>query len=118
MSSASIKWATEHLDGFNALLARQLSSVERDSSVWKKCFEIVDEHALMLTEIGVDFHDIIGKGLLDSDLDRTQDRDLKASIGSRGSLIKTDIEPGSKIERRKAGFNPNAGLGLTDTTKF
>ncbi|KAJ9305226.1 hypothetical protein DTO217A2_5277 [Paecilomyces variotii] len=63
MTSASIKWAKEHLDSFNALLARQLSSVLRGTGVWNKCMEIVHEHAAMLTEVGVDFQDFVGKGL-------------------------------------------------------
>ncbi|KAJ9298318.1 hypothetical protein DTO271G3_3923 [Paecilomyces variotii] len=63
MTSASIKWAKEHLDNFNALLARQLSSVLRGTGVWNKCMEIVHEHAAMLTEVGVDFQDFVGKGL-------------------------------------------------------
>ncbi|KAK2798656.1 exocyst complex component exo84 [Onygenales sp. PD_10] len=63
MTSACIKWAKQHLDGFNAVLARQLSSVEPDSTVWKGCMEIVHDHAAMLLEVGVDFKDMIGKGL-------------------------------------------------------
>ncbi|KKA18315.1 Exocyst complex component Exo84 [Rasamsonia emersonii CBS 393.64] len=63
MTSACIKWAKEHLDEFNATLVRQLSSVQRGTSVWQKCMDIVDEHANMLTEVGVDFKDLIGKGL-------------------------------------------------------
>jgi exocyst complex component 8 len=68
MTSACIKWAKEHLDGFNAILVRQLSGVQRDTSVWQKCMDIVAEHAAMLTEVGVDFRNLIGKGL---DLERS-----------------------------------------------
>ncbi|KAH8697857.1 putative exocyst complex component Exo84 [Talaromyces proteolyticus] len=63
MSSACIKWAKEHLDEFNAALVRQLSSVQRDTSVWQKCLNIVDEQASMLIEVGVDFKDLIQRGL-------------------------------------------------------
>ncbi|GAD97740.1 exocyst complex component Exo84, putative [Paecilomyces variotii No. 5] len=63
MTSASIRWAKEHLDSFNALLARQLSSVQRGTGVWNKCMDIVHEHAAMLMEVGVDFQDFVGKGL-------------------------------------------------------
>ena len=63
MTSACIKWAKEHVDGFNAILARQLSSVERETDVWRKCMEIVHEHANLLSEVGVDFKDMIGRGL-------------------------------------------------------
>lgn len=59
MSSASIKWAKDHMDGLNTVLNRQLSSVERDTPVWQKCMEIVYEHANMLYDVGVDFKDMI-----------------------------------------------------------
>lgn len=63
MSSASIRWAKHHLDGFNALLTRQLSSVQRGTTVYQKCLDIVHEHASLLTEVGVDFTDLVAKGL-------------------------------------------------------
>ncbi|EQL31637.1 exocyst complex component exo84 [Blastomyces dermatitidis] len=63
MTSACIKWAKEHLDGFNAILVRQLSSVEPENSVWQGCMETVHEHAALLLEVGVDFKDLVGKGL-------------------------------------------------------
>ncbi|PYI23677.1 hypothetical protein BO99DRAFT_350627 [Aspergillus violaceofuscus CBS 115571] len=63
MSSASIRWAKHHLDGFNALLTRQLSSVQRGTTVYQKCLDIVHEHANLLTEVGVDFTDLVAKGL-------------------------------------------------------
>ncbi|RAL17057.1 exocyst subunit EXO84 [Aspergillus homomorphus CBS 101889] len=68
MSSASIKWAKHHLDGFNALLTRQLSSVQRGTTVYQKCLDIVHDHANMLTEVGVDFTDLVAKGLEVEDL--------------------------------------------------
>ena len=63
MTSACIKWAKHHLDGFNALLTRQLSSVQRGTTVWQKCIDIVHEHADLLTEVGIDFTDLVAKGL-------------------------------------------------------
>ncbi|KAG5291408.1 exocyst complex component exo84 [Histoplasma ohiense] len=63
MTSACIKWAKEQLDSFNAILVRQLSSVEPESSVWQGCMETVHEHAALLLEVGVDFKDLVGKGL-------------------------------------------------------
>ncbi|PGH14524.1 hypothetical protein AJ79_03017 [Helicocarpus griseus UAMH5409] len=63
MTSACIKWAKQHLDGFNAVLARQLSSVEPESAVWQGCLETVHEHAALLLEVGVDFGDLVGAGL-------------------------------------------------------
>ena len=65
MSSACIKWARHHLDDFNALLTRQLSSVERNTSTWKECMDIVHEYANLLTQVGVDFTDMVAKGLED-----------------------------------------------------
>lgn len=63
MTSACIKWAKHHLDGFNALLTRQLSSVQRGTTVWQKCIDVVHEQAGILAEVGVDFADLIAKGL-------------------------------------------------------
>ncbi|KAL4813443.1 exocyst complex component exo84 [Aspergillus spinulosporus] len=63
MTSACIKWAKHHLDAFNALLTRQLSSVQRGTTVWQKCMEIVHEQAGILAEVGVDFTDLVAKEL-------------------------------------------------------
>jgi hypothetical protein len=63
MSSSCIRWAKHHLDGFNALLSRQLSSVQRGTSVWQKCLDIVHDHVALLVEVGVDFTDLVARGL-------------------------------------------------------
>ena len=63
MTSACIKWAKFHLDGFNALLTRQLSSVQRGTTVWQKCIDIVHEQASLLSEVGVDFTDLVARDL-------------------------------------------------------
>lgn len=63
MSSSCIRWAKHHLDGFNSLLNRQLSSVQRGTSVWQKCLDLVHEHAALLMEVGVDFTDLVARGL-------------------------------------------------------
>ncbi|GES62113.1 exocyst complex component EXO84 [Aspergillus terreus] len=63
MTSACIKWAKHHLDGFNALLTRQLSSVQRGTTVWQKCIDIVHEQAGLLNEVDVDFTDLVARGL-------------------------------------------------------
>ncbi|KAJ5584820.1 uncharacterized protein N7459_004620 [Penicillium hispanicum] len=63
MSSSCIRWAKQHLDGFNALLGRQLSSVQRGTSIWEKCLDIVHQHANLLSEVGVDFTDLVARGL-------------------------------------------------------
>ncbi|KAL2869184.1 exocyst subunit EXO84 [Aspergillus lucknowensis] len=63
MTSACIKWAKHHLDDFNVLLTRQLSSVQRGTTVWQKCLDIVHDQASLLAEVGVDFTDLVAKGL-------------------------------------------------------
>jgi len=61
--SACVKWAKEHVDAFNAILSRQLSSVDEDSPTWKECMKQAHEHAARLREVGVDFTELIGKGI-------------------------------------------------------
>lgn len=62
--SACIKWANDHLEGFNAILVRQLSAVERGGKVWKDCMGVVWSHEReMLGEVGLDFREVIGRGL-------------------------------------------------------
>ena len=59
MMSACVKWAKEHLDGFNILLSRQLSSVQRDSPIWLDCMDRAKAHAKMMNEVGLDFKELI-----------------------------------------------------------
>ena len=61
MMSACIKWAKEHLDAFNTSLVRQLSGAAADSV--QECMEVVRQHEDLLHEVGLDFRDLIGKGL-------------------------------------------------------
>ena len=63
MMSACVKWAKEQLDKFNVILARQLSSVQRDSPTWKDCMERAREHARMMDEVGLDFKNLVGAGI-------------------------------------------------------
>ena len=72
MSSASIKWAKQHMDDFNTLLTRQLSSVQRGTSVWDKCMAIVREYAGLLTQVGVDFTDLVARGLEEGEQNEKQ----------------------------------------------
>lgn len=62
--SACVKWAKEQVDAFNTILARQLSSTERDGPVWTACMEQAREHAKMLSEVGLDFKGLIGRNVL------------------------------------------------------
>jgi exocyst complex component 8 len=61
MMSACVKWAKEHVDAFNIILARQLSSVEKSSPLWKQCMDQAHEHAAMLTDVGLDFKELVGR---------------------------------------------------------
>lgn len=61
--SACVKWAKEQVDAFNSILARQLSSTEREGPVWTACMMQAKEHAKMLSEVGLDFRSLIGREL-------------------------------------------------------
>jgi hypothetical protein len=67
MMSACVKWAKEEVEAFNTILARQLSSTERDGSVWTECMERAQTHAMMLSEVGLDFRTLVGRELKGSD---------------------------------------------------
>ena len=69
MMSACVKWAKEHVDGFNALLARQMNSVDKGSPVWTECMTRAKEHAEMMSEVGLDFKELVGKGISMSNTD-------------------------------------------------
>jgi hypothetical protein len=63
LMSACVKWAKEHVDDFNVILARQLSSVDQSSSLWMECMDQAHDHAAMLRDVGFDFTELIGKGI-------------------------------------------------------
>ncbi|KJZ79304.1 Exocyst complex component EXO84 [Hirsutella minnesotensis 3608] len=65
MMSACVKWAKEEVEAFNVILARQLSSTERGGPVWTQCLERAREHAKKLSQIGLDFQNLIGRGVDD-----------------------------------------------------
>ncbi|KAI9828071.1 MAG: exocyst complex component exo84 [Thelocarpon impressellum] len=60
MMSACVKWAKQHVDGFNRILGRQLSSFDRGSVVWQECIEMAKQQAALMTEVGLDFKDLVG----------------------------------------------------------
>ena len=64
------------MDQFNAILVRQLSSVQRGTKVWQKCIDTLDEQAALLTEVGVDFSDLIKRGLVEMDNNGFGDTEL------------------------------------------
>ena len=59
MMSACVKWAKEQLDRFNLVLARQLSSVQRNSPTWNECMNRAKEHAALMDDVGIDFKELI-----------------------------------------------------------
>lgn len=61
MMSTCVKWAKEEVDAFNQILARQLSSTERGGEVWVQCMDQAKEHAKMLSEVGLDFTNLVGR---------------------------------------------------------
>lgn len=61
--SACVKWAKEHVDQFNILLKRQLSSVDQDGKLWSECMELAHEHARVLRDVGLDFSELVGSGV-------------------------------------------------------
>ncbi|RYP22314.1 hypothetical protein DL767_009071 [Monosporascus sp. MG133] len=61
MMSACVKWAKEEVDAFNAILARQLSSVEKGGEAWQTCMQRAKLHAKMLEEVQLDFRDLVGR---------------------------------------------------------
>ncbi|TLS30432.1 hypothetical protein PpBr36_02925 [Pyricularia pennisetigena] len=61
MMSVCVKWAKEEVDAFNAILARQLSSTDRDGEIWRKCVDQAKSHADMLSEVGLDFRNLVGR---------------------------------------------------------
>ncbi|CBX93935.1 hypothetical protein IAQ61_003807 [Plenodomus lingam] len=68
LMSACVKWAKEHIDQFNVLLKRQLSSVDENGNVWNQCMQLAHEHAAMLREVGLDFSELVGRGIKDTEV--------------------------------------------------
>ncbi|KAI9713157.1 MAG: exocyst complex component exo84 [Bogoriella megaspora] len=65
-TSAAVVWAKQHVDEFNEILARQLSSVERDSETWKEAMNSTKKQAAILGEVGLEFGDLVGKDIEES----------------------------------------------------
>ncbi|KAF2754602.1 hypothetical protein EJ05DRAFT_541167 [Pseudovirgaria hyperparasitica] len=61
MMSACVKWAKEHVDEFNIILIRQLSSVDKGNDIWNACMNRAKDHAGLLSEVGLDFREMIGR---------------------------------------------------------
>lgn len=63
MMSACVKWAKERVDAFNAILGRQLSGEEEGGEKWTACLDRAQEHARMLSEVGLDFGNLVGQNV-------------------------------------------------------
>ena len=61
MMSACVKWAKEQVEEFNAILHRQLSSVDPQSQTWRDCLDQAHQHAAVLGGVGLDFKNLIGQ---------------------------------------------------------
>ncbi|KAH8728772.1 Cullin repeat-like-containing domain protein [Phaeosphaeriaceae sp. PMI808] len=72
LMSACVKWAKEHVDHFNVLLKRQLSSVDEDGNLWTECMDLAQEHATMLKGVGLDFSDLVGNGVREGEPSRKE----------------------------------------------
>jgi hypothetical protein len=59
--SACVKWAKEQVELFNDILNRQLSSCEQGSQLWTQCMNQALEHANMLSEVGLNFSNLVGR---------------------------------------------------------
>ena len=63
MMSACVKWAKEEVEAFNAILARQLSSTEHGGATWRQCMGEARQHAEMLSDVGLDFKNLVGQDM-------------------------------------------------------
>jgi hypothetical protein len=103
MMSACIKWATGHLETFNSLLIRQLSSVERGGNVWRECMDVVWGHEReMLGEVGLDFREVVGRGL-----EIREDANINSASRGGGSTV------GSVSSRTNGSSKTSALSGTT-----
>lgn len=66
MMSVCVKWSKEEVEAFNVILARQLSSTEPGGAVWTQCMDRAREHAKKLSEVGLDFVNLVGRNLQSS----------------------------------------------------
>ncbi|SPO05881.1 probable Exocyst complex component EXO84 [Cephalotrichum gorgonifer] len=59
--SACVAWAKAEVEAFNVILARQLSGTESSSEVWKQCMDQAHDHARLLSDVGLDFRNLVGR---------------------------------------------------------
>ncbi len=61
MMSACVNWAKEQVDAFNVILLRQLSNTDHGEKRWIESMNQAKDHAKMLSDVGLDFDNMIGK---------------------------------------------------------
>ena len=64
MMSSCVQWAKERLDEFNTLLGRQLGAVRAGSAEWNECLSKAIGNAVTVGEVGLDFANLVGLGLM------------------------------------------------------
>ncbi|KAL9125607.1 MAG: hypothetical protein Q9175_008052 [Cornicularia normoerica] len=87
MMSSCVQWAKERLDDFNALLGRQLGSVKVGCVDWNNCLGKAVENAGMVGEVGLDFANLVGLGLMKERKDRELVKRQQESSNSGSSII-------------------------------
>jgi hypothetical protein len=80
LMSACVQWAKEHVDQFNILLKRQLSSVDEGGKLWTECMDLAHEHARTLKTVGLDFTELVGRGVREGD-EAVTDRPVGLGLG-------------------------------------
>ena len=70
--SSCVHWAKERLDEFNALLGRQLGGLRAGSAEWNKCLGRAIDNAGLAGEVGLDFANLVGLGLMEKTKDQEQ----------------------------------------------
>jgi len=81
--SACVKWANVHLETFNTLLVRQLSAIEQGGNLWRECMDVVWGHEKeMLGDFGLDFREVIGRGLEVREVSGKSEGPVAGRVGS------------------------------------
>lgn len=98
--SACVTWANDHLEIFNQILLRQLSAVDHGGRAWTECVDVVWKHErAMLGEVGLDFREVIGRGLQDW---REKDRNNASAAAAAAAAARSRSASRSK-SRTRAG---------------
>ena len=94
--SPCVKWANGHLETFNMLLVRQLSAIETGGKLWRECMDVVWGHEKdMLGNFGLDFREVIGRGL--------EAQETSGARGGRAGAAEGKREQSRSKSRARAG---------------